>query len=122
MDELSLQDHTYHTTKEEGERKRQNGTIDRGTDGTTQEGRNSHHPDLGAAIQKKEPELQLQILVHRLAIQDPKRSSNKASSSKRGNRGGALTNGKAGHLGSRTTGDSGTTRRPNLISKELGHV
>ena len=58
---------------------------------------------------KKEIKLKLQILPHRLAYQGPD-----GSSRKRGNRGGAMTSDKAGHLGARIYGDNGTIRHPNL--------
>ena len=48
--ELSLQDGTYQATREERERDNQNWTMVRNTDGTTESGMNTDHPDYRAAI------------------------------------------------------------------------
>ena len=89
VDELALQVHTF--TMPQG--REEHGTVKIGQS-LMEPCKNADIPIIQIFQQpfKQEIKLQLQILLLRLVFQDPNRSSNNGSSSKRGNRGGVVIN------------------------------
>ena len=107
MDQLALEDHTYHATKDEMERYNKMWTLKRIRMDMRKKTR-IQIIRITAQLFKKHTKFQLQTLPYRLAFQDP----NSTSTSKRGKHAGMMNDGTTSHRGA---GINGATRHPNSI-------